>query len=62
MKHVFKIFKFLVTHFMFIRNCVILLGFSRLLYLEENQLALIAEIIGGIVLMFKDYHSLQDNS
>jgi len=52
MKH-FKwiIFKILNEQ-CYIRNILILLILTRLLFLEDNQLALIAEIVGGLVVIF----------
>ena len=46
----------------FLKNIFILLVITRLMFLENNQLALIAEIIGGLVfLMAKEPNNNQNN-
>jgi hypothetical protein len=36
----------------FLKNIFIILIMTRLLFLEDNQLALLAEIVGGLVVIF----------
>ena len=36
----------------YLKNIFIILIITRLLFLEDNQLALLAEIIGGLVVIF----------
>ena len=50
------------TQSSFLKNIFILLVITRLMFLENNQLALIAEIIGGLVfLMAKEPNNSQNN-
>lgn len=61
MKWLHKILELFTTQHSFLKNIFILLVITRLMFLENNQLALIAEIIGGLVfLMAKEPKS--DNS
>jgi|GEM_PF-2884898 len=46
-----KIFELIPKQYFFARNVFILVIITRLLFLEDNQLALIAEIIGGIIML-----------
>ena len=41
----------------FLKNIFIILIMTRLLFLEDNQLALLAEIIGGLVVIFTTPHT-----
>ena len=62
MKWVQKFLELFTTQSSFLKNIFILLVITRLMFLENNQLALIAEIIGGLVfLMAKEPNNNQDN-
>lgn len=51
MKWLQKLLELFTTQSSFIKNVFILLVITRLMFLENNQLALIAEIIGGLVML-----------
>lgn len=51
MKWLQKLLELFTTQSSFIKNIFILLVITRLMFLENNQLALIAEIIGGLVML-----------
>lgn len=51
MKWLEKLLELFTTQSSFIKNLFILLVVTRLMFLENNQLALIAEIIGGLVML-----------
>lgn len=51
MKWLQKILELFTTQSSFLKNIFILLVITRLMFLENNQLALIAEIIGGLVML-----------
>jgi hypothetical protein len=51
MKWLQKILELFTTQSSFLKNIFILLVITRLMFLENNQLALIAEIIGGLVFL-----------
>jgi hypothetical protein len=62
MKWIHKLLELFTTQSSFLKNIFILLVITRLMFLENNQLALIAEIIGGLVfLMTKEPNNNQDN-
>ena len=62
MKWLQKLLELFTTQSSFLKNIFILLVITRLMFLENNQLALIAEIIGGLVfLMAKEPNNNQDN-
>lgn len=62
MKWLHKILELFTTQNSFLKNIFILLVITRLMFLENNQLALIAEIIGGLVfLMAKEPNNNQDS-
>jgi hypothetical protein len=62
MKWLQKLLELFTTQHSFLKNIFILLVITRLMFLENNQLALIAEIIGGLVfLMAKEPKNNQDN-
>lgn len=62
MKWLHKILELFTTQSSFLKNIFILLVIARLMFLENNQLALIAEIIGGLVfLMAKEPNNNQDS-
>lgn len=62
MKWLHKILELFTTQQSFLKNIFILLVITRLMFLENNQLALIAEIIGGLVfLMAKEPNNNQDS-
>lgn len=62
MKWLHKILELFTTQNSFLKNIFILLVITRLMFLENNQLALIAEIIGGLVfLMAKEPNNNQNN-
>jgi hypothetical protein len=62
MKWLQKLLELFTTQSSFLKNIFILLVITRLMFLENNQLALIAEIIGGLVfLMTKEPKNNQDN-
>jgi hypothetical protein len=62
MKWLQKLLELFTTQSSFLKNIFILLVITRLMFLENNQLALIAEIIGGLVfLMAKEPKNNQDN-
>jgi hypothetical protein len=62
MKWVQKFLELFTTQSSFLKNIFILLVITRLMFLENNQLALIAEIIGGLVfLMAKEPNNNQNN-
>ncbi len=60
MKWLHKILELFTTQHSFLKNIFILLVITRLMFLENNQLALIAEIIGGLVFLMAKQPS--DNS
>ena len=51
MKWLQKLLELFTTQSSFIKNIFILLVITRLMFLENNQLALIAEIIVGLVML-----------
>lgn len=51
MKWLQKLLELFTTQHSFLKNIFILLVITRLMFLENNQLALIAEIIGGLVFL-----------
>lgn len=51
MKWLQKLLELFTTQHSFLKNIFILLVITRLMFLENNQLALIAEIIGGLVML-----------
>jgi hypothetical protein len=51
MKWLQKLLELFTTQSSFLKNIFILLVITRLMFLENNQLALIAEIIGGLVML-----------
>jgi hypothetical protein len=51
MKWLEKLLELFTTQSSFLKNIFILLVITRLMFLENNQLALIAEIIGGLVML-----------
>ena len=62
MKWLQKLLELFTTQHSFLKNIFILLVITRLMFLENNQLALIAEIIGGLVfLMAKEPNNNQNN-
>ncbi len=62
MKWLHKILELFTTQSSFLKNIFILLVTTRLMFLENNQLALIAEIIGGLVfLMAKEPNNNSNN-
>ncbi|MBM3467626.1 MAG: hypothetical protein FJX70_07370 [Alphaproteobacteria bacterium] len=62
MKWLQKLLELFTTQSSFLKNIFILLVITRLMFLENNQLALIAEIIGGLVfLMAKEPNNNQNN-
>lgn len=62
MKWIQKLLELFTTQSSFLKNIFILLVITRLMFLENNQLALIAEIIGGLVfLMAKEPNNNQNN-
>lgn len=62
MKWLQKLLELFTTQNSFLKNIFILLVITRLMFLENNQLALIAEIIGGLVfLMAKEPNNNQDS-
>lgn len=62
MKWLQKLLELFTTQSSFLKNIFILLVITRLMFLENNQLALIAEIIGGLVfLMAKEPNNNQDS-
>lgn len=62
MKWLQKLLELFTTQSFFLKNIFILLIITRLIFLENNQLALIAEIIGGLVfLMAKEPNNNQDS-
>ena len=62
MKWLHKILELFTIQSSFLKNIFILLVITRLMFLENNQLALIAEIIGGLVfLMAKEPNNNQDS-
>lgn len=62
MKWLQKLLELFTTQNSFLKNIFILLVITRLMFLENNQLALIAEIIGGLVfLMAKEPNNNQNN-
>ena len=62
MKWLQKLLELFTTQHSFLKNIFILLVITRLMFLENNQLALIAEIIGGLVfLMAKEPNNSQNN-
>jgi hypothetical protein len=62
MKWLEKLLELFTSQSSFLKNIFILLVITRLMFLENNQLALIAEIIGGLVfLMAKEPNNNQDS-
>ncbi|UXM65479.1 hypothetical protein [Megaira polyxenophila phage MAnkyphage_25.80] len=62
MKWLQKILELFTTQSSFLKNISILLVITRLMFLENNQLALIAEIIGGLVIFtVKEPNNNQDS-
>lgn len=62
MKWLHKILELFTTQNSFLQRVFLLLVITRLMFLENNQLALIAEIIGGLVfLMAKEPNNNQDS-
>ena len=62
MKWLQKLLELFTTQSSFLKNIFILLVITRLMFLENNQLALIAEIIGSLVfLMAKEPNNNQNN-
>jgi len=62
MKRLQKLLELFTTQSSFLKNIFILLVITRLMFLENNQLALIAEIIGSLVfLMAKEPNNNQNN-
>lgn len=51
MKWLQKFLELFTTQSSFLKNIFILLVITRLMFLENNQLALVAEIIGGLVFL-----------
>jgi hypothetical protein len=61
MKWLHKILELFTTQSSFFKNIFILLVITRLMFLENNQLALIAEIIGGLVFLMAKEPNNQNN-
>lgn len=61
MKWLHKILELFATQHSFLKNIFILLVITRLMFLENNQLALIAEIIGGLVFLMAKEPNNQNN-
>lgn len=62
MKWIQKLLELFTTQSSFLQRVFLLLVITRLMFLENNQLALIAEIIGGLVfLMAKEPNNNQDS-
>jgi len=51
MKLLKKIYELLLKDHSFLKNIFILVIITRLIFLEENQMALIAEILGSIIVL-----------
>lgn len=51
MKRLIEVFATLGKHQSYLKNIIILLILSRLMFLEDNQLALIAEIIASLAVI-----------
>lgn len=61
MKWLQKLLELFTTQSSFLKNIFILLVITRLMFLENNQLALIAEIIGGLVFLMTKEPNNQNN-
>ena len=61
MKWLHKILELFTTQSSFLKNIFTLLVITRLMFLENNQLALIAEIIGGLVFLMAKEPNNQNN-
>jgi len=61
MKWLQKLLELFTTQSSFLKNIFILLVITRLMFLENNQLALIAEIIGGLVFLMAKEPNNQNN-
>ena len=61
MKWLQKLLELFTTQSSFLENIFILLVITRLMFLENNQLALIAEIIGGLVFLMAKEPNNQNN-
>lgn len=51
MKRLIELFTTIGKHQSFLKNIIILLILSRLMFLEDNQLALIAEIVASLAVI-----------
>lgn len=51
MKRLLELFATIGSHQSFLKNIIILLILSRLMFLEDNQLALIAEIVASLAVI-----------
>jgi hypothetical protein len=61
MKLLQKLLELFTIQSSFLKNIFILLVITRLMFLENNQLALIAEIIGGLVFLMAKEPNNQNN-
>ena len=62
MKLLKKIYELLLKDHSFLKNIFILVIITRLIFLEENQMALLAEILGSIIVLVinKTENNLED--
>lgn len=60
MKRLIEVFTTLAKHQSFLKNIIILLILSRLMFLEDSQLALIAEIIASLAVIAVGHKGEQD--
>lgn len=51
MKRLIELFATIGKHQSFLKNIIILMILSRLMFLEDNQLALIAEIVASLAVI-----------
>jgi hypothetical protein len=57
-----KIIKFIITEKHYIKDILFLIAFTRLLFLEKDELALIAEIIAVATIMYINKTDTHDDS
>ena len=56
-----KLISCLITEQSYIKDIFILVIVTRLLFLEDNQLALLAEVIGGLLVIYNNSSEITDN-
>lgn len=55
LKYINNMLEFIINHFAFLKNIFIMILLGLLFNVDQSRLALIAEIIGGIVFILGDH-------